>query len=444
MTTHDVIVGGAGLAGLSAARDLMAGGADVVVLEARARAGGRVEQTRTPDGRLVQLGGEVIGDFHVAYRELVAELGLTIVPSFTGIPGEATWLLDDGVHVGDDMPWLAAEDRRLYDTIEREFASLAATVDPDDPWSHPDAVALDRLSVADWLRAHGATPAVVRALELRALGLADGSVHRRSLLADLRKEAAAGAVGFYAYDVWESAKVLEGSATVALRMAEQLGHRVRYSSPVAAIEVGHNRASAPAVTVALHTGERLTAADVVCALPVGPLRDIRVEGVSTERLGSLLRQQHAPAAKYVPVYESGFWEASGQDGTGYFEHTFLGGTWVQNDGILSALVPVDRLGPYFAMPPALREQTMRAELVLAFGEQAAEPQQVHIRNWATDPWTQGYITAWRPGELTEVGPLHGTHEPPFWVVGSDQWVCGYMEGAVRTGRAAAREMLARG
>jgi hypothetical protein len=40
-----------------------------------------------------------------------------------------------------------------------------------------------------------------------------------------------------------------------------------------------------------------------------------------------------------------------------------------------------------------------------------------------------------------VGPLHGTHEPPFYVCGSDQWVCGYMEGAVRTGRAAAAAAL---
>ena len=40
-----------------------------------------------------------------------------------------------------------------------------------------------------------------------------------------------------------------------------------------------------------------------------------------------------------------------------------------------------------------------------------------------------------------VGPLHGTHEPPFYVCGSDQWVAGYMEGAVRTGRAAARAAL---
>jgi hypothetical protein len=43
-----------------------------------------------------------------------------------------------------------------------------------------------------------------------------------------------------------------------------------------------------------------------------------------------------------------------------------------------------------------------------------------------------------------VGPLHGTHDPPLPVCGSDQWVCGYMEGAVRTERGAARELLRNG
>ena len=60
----DVIVVGAGLAGLAAARDLALGGADVLVLEARDRVGGRVEQVSVDDGRPVQLGGELVGAAH--------------------------------------------------------------------------------------------------------------------------------------------------------------------------------------------------------------------------------------------------------------------------------------------------------------------------------------------------------------------------------------------
>ncbi len=438
MSAHDVVVVGAGLSGLSAARDLAAVGADVIVLEARARAGGRVEQATVADGRLVQLGGEVIGGSHTSYRELVAELGLTIVPSFTGIPGESTWLVGDERVLGDEMPWMLAADRVIHNDLEQKFAALAATVDPDDPLAHPDAVALDRISVAAWLRSEGATPAVLRAMELRTLALADPSIERRSLLADLRKEATAGARGFYDYDAWESSKVLEGSATVALRMAEQLGYRIRYGSAVSQIEV-----IATGAAVVLATGERFTAADVICSLPAGPLRTLRISGVSDAYLRAATRRQHAPAAKFVTVYDSSFWEANGQNGTGYFEHTLLGGTWVQGDGALSALVPVDRLGPYAAMPPALRQAALLGELEAAFGPEAADASAVFVRDWFADPWTQGYITAWAPGDLSAVGPLHGTHEPPFWLIGSDQWVCGYMEGAVRTGRAAARALLAR-
>jgi monoamine oxidase len=435
----DVVVMGAGLAGLSAARDLARGGADVVVLEARNRPGGRVEQTTLADGRLVQLGGEVVGPFQEAYYGLVEELGLTLVPSFPQLPGEDTSVMTEGRYVGDHFAWMSDADRASYDAASEAFGRLAATVDPDDPWSHQDADRLDRLSVGQWLREIGATPNAIRAREISMLALSAESVERTSLLSDLRKEAAAGGKGFYDYEVWECQRVAEGSATVALRMAEELGHRVRYGAPVTRALV-----SSQGCRVTTATGEHFDCSAVVCAIPVGPLRRIAIQGVSRERLASLDRQRHALAAKVVFAYESSWWEQEGQNGTMYFEKGVLGGTWPQREGILSALVPPERLGAFLATSPDLIEQDMIDEMVDAMGERAATPQAVFFRRWGVDPWTEGYITSWRPGDVMAVGPLHGTHEPPFYVCGSDQWVCGYMEGAVRTGRGAARALLADG
>ncbi|UNB52966.1 NAD(P)/FAD-dependent oxidoreductase [Mycolicibacterium sp. YH-1] len=436
MSKLDVVVIGAGLAGLAAARDLTLAGADVVVLEARTRPGGRVEQCTTDDGRRIQLGGEIIGTFHTAYKKLVGELGLTIGPTFTQSDGETAWVLSGHRFTGADLPWMSDADRRCYDRIEQQFAALAGTVDPDDPWSHSDALALDRISLGQWLRDAGATGEVVRALELAHLALAVESVERSSLLAILRKESAAGAEGFYNYDAWENERVVEGSATVALRMAEQLGDRIRYGSVVSGVSIEPG-----GVNVDVTSGERLTASDVVMAVPAGPLRDIRITGVSDEKLASLWHQKHAMAAKFVAVYRNSFWEDARLDGTSFMEHNILGGTWAQGDGVLSGLVPPGRIGAYLATPAHLRERNLLDDLVTAFGSEAAQPLAAYMRSWATDPYTQGYVTAWRPGDLTAVGPLHGKHEPPFYVCGSDQWVAGYMEGAVRTGRDTAQTLL---
>lgn len=436
--SYDVVVIGAGLAGLCAARDLVAGGADVLVLEARDRVGGRVEQVTLHDGRIVQLGGEVVGNGHTAYLRLIEELGLTLVPSYVAEPGQLTYVLHEDRFVGDDPSWFSAADHASRDLVEREFAALAATVDPDDPWSHPNSVALDNTPVMRWLADIGATPNVQRVLEAGQLGLSSGSFERTSLLALLRKCAVMPSKGFYTYDEWENLRVAEGSATVALRMATGLGDRIRCSSPVRSVKV-----AADSCSVQLATGEIVHASAIVNALPAGPFRDITVEGVSEARMESLHRQRHALAAKFVAAYDRPFWRDRGQNGLTESEG-ILGSSWPQNEGVLSCLVPPERIAAYLSGAPRHRREDALAELADWFGDEANHPLATFERLWGIDQWTQGYVTHWRPGDVHRVGPLHGTHEPPFYVCGSDQWVAGYMEGAIRTGRGAAAAALARG
>ena len=216
-----------GLAGLSAARDLAAAGADVEVLEARDRPGGRVEQAVLDDGRVVQLGGEVVGAFHTAYLGLAAELGLETQPSYVAEPGEMSWDLAEGPAQGEWPPFFTPADVADAQRIEAACVRLARTVDPADPWSHPEAAALDRLSFADWLRAQGARPAVVRLHELGALALAAGSSERRSLLAMLRNVSTAGGEEIYGDEHWEGLRLAAGSAALPLRLAGDLGERLR-------------------------------------------------------------------------------------------------------------------------------------------------------------------------------------------------------------------------
>ena len=427
----DVIVVGGGLGGLTCARDLARAGTDVIVVEARSRVGGRVEGMKFDDGRVLQMGGEIVGTVHHGYLELAAELGLTIVPSYTDEPGMYGYDMLEGAHLGED--WLTEADLASFARLDEELLKIAATVDPADPWSHPEAARLDRLSVGALIRSLDPTWMAYRLFEAGALSAAHGTLERGSVLAWARAAAGVGGVLNTDYSQWENLKVQGGSSVLVDTLEAELAGRIRFNAPVASIHVG-----APC-TVTLTSGEVLQADAVVCALPVGPLRRVGITGLSTARLQSLHRQRQALASKAVTVLDEPVWRRVGWNGLAVSEHE-IGGFWIQGESALSSLLGPEKRGYIDAAPPGTLTQSLLDSLERLCGG-PVDAKAVLWRHWGTDPYTLGYVALWEPGDLTAVGPLHGTHEPPFYVAGSDHWSAGDREGAVRTGRDAARAIL---
>ena len=152
-----VVVAGAGLAGLSAARALEARGAAVTVVEARDRVGGRVYTVRTGFGarQHAEAGGDLIESGQQHILALSRELGLKTVPilrrgfGFYGPDGHGT------LRVRTGPGRLYGVGRYLQEDV-RDF-TLA-----EGRWDSAVAARLGRTSVASWLERVKA-PADIRA-----------------------------------------------------------------------------------------------------------------------------------------------------------------------------------------------------------------------------------------------------------------------------------------
>jgi len=274
---------------------------------------------------------------------------------------------------------------------------------------------------------------VLEVVRLDHAALSIDAPERTSALAVLRSYAAGGA---YEYDVWESHRVVGGTFQVAQRLAQALEGRVRLEAAVTRI------ARVPGgVELDLAGGERLRAEACVSTIPVGVLHGVALEGLSDERVRALRRLRQARAAKLVLVYERSFWLERGLTGLSYSDG-LLGSTWEQRPGVLSCLVPPERLAYYGAMSPERRLVEALEHVATLYGDEARRPLATWERLWGEEPYTRGYVAQHAPGDLTAVGDLLGASEGPFHVAGSDfGTIAGYMTGAVETGRAAAAALV---
>jgi monoamine oxidase len=442
----DVAVIGAGVSGLVAARDCARAGLDVVVLEARDRVGGRVLTVGLPGGGAIDVGGQWVGPGQTRVLALLDELGLETFPTY-----------DEGRHVVEIAgrrlryagriprlgPLALADVARAMRRLDR----IAAKIDPEAPWSAPDAAVLDAQSFADLVRRLARTRAGRSGLELatHAVFAADAS-DISALWACFYIRAAGGIDGLIdTAGGAQERRVVGGAQGLPLALAAALGERVVLDAPVSDVGWGPG-----GVTVTSRHGT-LRASRAIIALPPPLTGQLRYDpALPTPRHQLAQRMPMGHAIKVNVAYDEPFWRAEGLSGQANSDRRRVGAVYDNTPPEGSPGVLVAFLEGRHADAAAVLDEAARRELVLDdlagyFGPRARSPIAYIERDWSTEAFTRGCygafaiphaLTRFGPALRAPVGPLHwaGTETATRWA--------GYIDGAIEAGRRAAAEAVA--
>ncbi len=454
----DVVVVGAGFAGLTAAREIQRAGRSVVVLEARDRVGGRVWNHDLGGGVVSERGGTFVGATQDRLMALASSLGIGTFDVYDDgndvfVDGSTRTTYSDSGPLGTAPPGVAAPETVA---VIAQLDQMATTVPVDAPWEASNAENWESYTLERWIKENSASPDFQRLIPLATRPIFGADPRELSLLFVLFYIASSGDEthqgtferNFDTRGGAQQSRFVGGSQLIALKIASALGNRVVLSSPVRQIvqEGGGVTVHSDKVTV--------NAKQAIVAVP--PALAVRIDYepiLSFQRDQLMQRYGQGTLTKVFVVYDRPFWRDQGLTGTavdtgGPVSATFddsppnLSGG--QGPGIILGFVGGDNARSYAGLSPAARQAAVLNQFANYFGPQAQNARAFYETAWSGEQWTRGCpvgipsngtLLAYGAWIRQPEGRIHwaGTETSPYWN--------GYMDGAVRSGERAANEVL---
>jgi len=451
--TADVIVIGAGFAGLAAARQIARAGRSVLVLEARDRVGGRALDVPLGGGAVTERGATFAGPTQDHILALAREVGVATYDTYdTGDNvylnqgSRLTYPSDGPTGTAPPDPLIVAEITAAMTLLDE----MSKEVPVDAPWTAPKAAEWDGQTLETWIEDHSVTerfrrlvPAVTRPVfgaEPRELSL----LFVLFFIAASGNESNPGTFGrnFNTRDGAQMWRFRGGAAQITEIMARELD--VRVSTPARRIVQ-----TADGVTVECD-GQSFTAVRAIVAIPPTLAGRLDYEPQLPAARDQLTqRMGQGTLTKITAIYDAPFWRARGLTGTAVSADGLVSATYDTSPerggrGVIIGFVGGDNARAYERMSPREGRANVLSELATFFGPEAARPREFHDTRWTNERWTRGCPVAIAgPGTLLAYGDrtrpregrVHfaGTETSTFWN--------GYMDGAVRSAKRAAAEVL---